>query len=213
MIRAPFLAAAALVAVPATAQAGAWLRDPGAGFLSWSIKIQDHDSAKAYGTLYGEFGINPDLTVGLDLGTDDGGDHKALAFVVMPLSRSRLRASFELGAGVTEDTPTVRPGLSVGGEITLAGLGGWWSLDTRAAIRPDDVELSVDATLGVMRADRTMLIAQVQQGGALAAPDTLRLTGSVVWETAPGRHFEVGLTTDLEEGEAFGFKIGVWRSF
>ncbi|WP_281967540.1 hypothetical protein [Roseovarius nanhaiticus] len=207
------LAAGWWLALPSPAWAGPWLRTPGEGFLSWSVKIQDDANSKGYSTLYAEYGMNPDLTVGLDLGSDDGGKAKALAFVVMPLSRGPLHITFELGAGTSDDSPAFRPGISVGRGITLAGLGGWWSIDTRAAILEGSTDLSIDATLGLRPWDGTMLIAQLQQGGALTEPDTLRLTGSVVWETQPGHHIEVGLASGLKNGEDFGIQLGIWRSF
>lgn len=195
------------------ALAGPWLRAPGEGFLSWSVKILDDADAKGYSTFYAEYGANPDLTVGLDLGSDDGGEAKALAFVIMPLSRGPLHMTFQLAAGMIDDGPAFRPGISVGRPLTLAGLGGWWSIDTHAAILEGSTELAIDATLGLKPWDGTMLIAQLQHGGALAQPDTIRLTGSVVWEVQPGHHIEVGLTSGLKNGEDFGVKIGTWRNF
>ncbi len=85
------LLALAMGASPAFS--GAWLRAEGDGFLSSTIKVQDDDDTTTYGTLYAEYGINPDLTVGLDIGSDEGGDHKGLAFVLMPLSRDGLSHS------------------------------------------------------------------------------------------------------------------------
>ncbi|MFX0540647.1 hypothetical protein ACEWPM_002800 [Roseovarius sp. S4756] len=202
-----------LALAPARGMAGAWLRDVGDGFLSWTIKIQDGAETTGYSTIYAEYGINPDLTIGLDLGSDEFGDHKALAFVLMPLARDGLHIAFELGAGTLEHGPALRPGLSVGKGLSWGELGGWWNVDTRMRIIPNDTDIAIDATLGLNLWEETKLITQLQQGGPLVDPDFLRLVSSVVWQVAPGHHMEVGLTTALIDAEDFGVKLGMWRSF
>ncbi|MEI4260244.1 hypothetical protein [Roseovarius sp. D0-M9] len=204
---------AALTLAPAPAAAGPWLRGAGEGFLSWTVKVQDDDDAKWYGTLYTEYGINPDLTVGLDLGSDEDGGHKALAFVLMPVSREGLHVAFELGAGTLDDGAALRPGLSVGRGLDWGQFGGWWALDTRLQITGGATDLAIDATLGVTLWEGTMVIGQLQEGGPLTDPDFLRGTASVVWQSAPGHHIEVGLSTALKDAEDFGLKIGMWHSF
>lgn len=195
------------------AGAGAWLRAEGDGFLSWATKVQDGEAAKTYSTIYAEYGANPDLTLGLDMGSDETGDHKALAFVLMPLSREGVHVAFELAAGTLGEGPALRPGLSVGKGLTLGDFSGWWSVDTQASITPGDVALAVDATLGVTLWEETQLIGQMQQGGPLIDPDFIRLSGSLVWPIAPGRKMEVGLSTGLKDAEDFGVKLGLWHSF
>src|SRR5690554_6335396 len=195
------------------ADAGAWLRAEGDGFLSSAIKVQDGEAAKTYSTIYAEYGANPDLTVGLDIGSDEIGDYKALAFVLMPLSREGVHVAFELAAGTLEEGPALRPGLSLGKGLTLGDFSGWWSVDTRASIVPGDVALAVDATLGVTLWEETQLIGQMQQGGPLIDPDLIRLSGSLVWPIAPGRKMEGSLSTSLKNAEDFGVKLGVWHSF
>ena len=203
----------ALTIGPSPATAGAWLRAEGGGFLSSTIKIQDDDNTTTYGTLYAEYGINPDLTVGIDIGSDEGGDHKGLAFVLMPLSRDGLHIAFELAAGTLDEGAALRPGISVGRSLSISDLNGWWSVDTRARLTQDDISLAIDTTLGLTLPGKTMLIGQIQQGGPVADPDFLRLAGSVVWPISAGRHIEVGLTTSLKNAEDFGIKLGMWRSF
>ncbi|MFD0858550.1 hypothetical protein [Roseovarius aquimarinus] len=211
--RAPLILALCLSLAPAGAAAGAWLRAEGTGFASWTVKVQDDESATAYSTLFAEYGLNPDLTVGLDLGSDEEGEHKALAFVRVPLSREGLHVAFELGAGALDEGAALRPGISVGKGLDLAGLGGWWNLDTRAELTQGGTELAIDATLGVAPWEGTKLITQLQQGGPLADPDFIRLEGAAVWQVAPGRLLEVGLTTALKDSEDFGVKFGIWHEF
>ncbi len=195
------------------ARAGAWLRAEGDGFASWSIKVQDGADAQGYSTLYAEYGLNPDLTGGLDIGSDEEGDYKALAFVLMPIRRDDLHIAFQLAAGAIADDPALRPGISVGRGLRIGGLDGWANIDMRAAITPGDVDLSIDATLGLTVWEGTKMIWQLQQGGALAEPDFLRATASVVWQVTPGRHIEIGASAGLKNAEDFGIQIGVWQTF
>lgn len=199
-----------LTAGPACA--GAWLRAEGASFVSWDVKIQDADTSKSYSTIYFEYGLNPDLTGGLDIGSDEMGDYKALAFVLLPISRADLHVAFQLAAGVVADAPTLRPGLSAGRSLRIGGLDGWANIDTRATITPGNVDLAVDTTLGLNVWQGTKMIWQVQQGGPLHEPDFLRTTASVVWQVGPGVDIEVGMTTGLLNAEDFGLKLGVWMS-
>ncbi|PVA11292.1 hypothetical protein DC366_06005 [Pelagivirga sediminicola] len=195
------------------ARAGAWLRAPGDGFASMSLKIMDDDTAKTYSTFYLEYGLNPDLTGGLDIGSDETGEYKALAFVLMPLLRDELHIAFQLAAGVIDDEPALRPGISVGRGIRIFGRDGWANLDTRAIIVPKDVDLAIDATLGWTMWEETKIIWQVQHGGFVHDPDFLRAAASVVWQISPGRHIEVGATTSLSHAEDFGIQLGMWQSF
>ncbi len=200
-----------LAAAPAAA--GAWLRDEGSGFSSWTAKVQHGADTKGYGTYYLEYGATPDLTVGLDLGGDETGDYKALAFVLMPISRDSLHVAFQLAVGVLEDDPAFRPGLSFGRGFSIGGLSGWTNVDLRAAVGPGDVDLAIDATLGVNMWEGTKTIWQVQHGGQVHRPDFLRLEAAVVWQVAPKIDLEAGLTTGLEDSEDFGVKFGFWRRF
>ncbi len=195
------------------ARAGAWLRAEGEGFTSWSIKAQKGGTSMGYGTFYAEYGLIPDLTGGLDIGGDEMGDYKALAFVLMPIRRDDLHVAFQLAAGAIANDPALRPGISVGRGLQFGRLDGWANIDMRAAITPGEVELSIDATLGLNVWKRIKVIGQLQQGGTPHAPDFLRASASVVWQVSPGRHIEVGTTTGLVNAEDFGLQIGIWKTF
>ncbi|WP_113912258.1 hypothetical protein [Roseovarius dicentrarchi] len=196
-----------------SAGAGAWLRNVGDGFASFSIKVQHEADAKGYSTFYAEYGLNPDLTGGFDIGGDEEGDYKALAFVLMPLRRDGLHIAFQLAAGAIADDPAIRPGLSIGRAVQVGGLDGWANLDLRATVAPGDVDLSVDAAFGLNVWEGTMMIWQLQQGGHMHEPDFLRATASVVWQIAGNRHIEVATSTSLKNAEDFGIQIGVWQAF
>jgi hypothetical protein len=197
--------------------AGAWLRDEGRAFLSFSVTLedpQDWGAPEGYGAFYGEYGLTPDLTLGLDLGTDEDGTAKGFAFAVLPINRDGMLVNFEIGAGVDEGDPALRPGLSIGRPITLAGLGGWFSLDARATVTQDHHPvISSDTTLGLNTHDRVKVILQLQQGGEVSDPDWLRVASSVIWQIEPGRHLEIGATAGITGVETLGLTLGIWQEF
>ncbi|MEB8385917.1 hypothetical protein OO012_01640 [Rhodobacteraceae bacterium KMM 6894] len=202
---------------PVPALAGAWLRDEGAAFLSFSITLeepQDWGAPDGYGAFYGEYGLTPDLTLGLDLGTDESGKSKAFAFAVLPFKRDGMLINFEIGAGVDDGDPALRPGVSIGRPITLAGLGGWFNVDTRATItQGHDPVFASDITLGLITSKRTKMFVQLQQGGPMSDPDWLRVASSVIWQMTPDRHLELGVTTGITGAESLGLKLGIWQEF
>ncbi|MCZ4351095.1 hypothetical protein O4H61_01065 [Roseovarius aestuarii] len=203
--------------LPSAALAGAWLRAEGAGFLSFSVTLddlQDWGTPDGFGAFYGEYGLSPDLTLGLDLGTDENGKAKAFGFVVLPISREALLINLELGAGVNADDPALRPGVSLGRAVTVAGLGGWFSVDARAIVTEDrGAVFASDTTLGLITGKRMKMFMQLQQGGPLSDPDWLRVATSVVWQVAPAQHLELGTTTGIFGADSFGIKLGLWHDF
>jgi len=202
------------------AQAGAWPRDVGDGFLSFSTITKDPQSLSdpmIFSSLYAEYGLHRRLTLGLDAGYDDLGQYKAILFVTRPIDAmgDRTKLAFEFGAGAVNNRFVLRPGLSIGRGVTLWQNPGWLALDTRAEIRPDTghVLLASDITLGVSPWDKSKIILQIQAGGTFESPPWVRLAPSFVHEIKPGRHLEIGVTAGLQNAESFGFKVGFWREF
>jgi len=204
--------------LPGPVQAGPWLRAEGEGFVSYSIMLVDagsSDVSDGYATLYGEYGAAPNLSLGVDLGTDGDGFYSGFVFALLPLSRERIKVALELGAGVIDGAGAMRPGLSLGTGFTAMGRPGWASLDARSEImaRNGNAALSADLTLGIKPRPGTKVILQLQQGGPMHDPDYLRLAPSIVWEMKPGRHLEIGATAGLKNAEDYGIKLGFWHSF
>lgn len=204
--------------LPCLAQAGPWLRGEGEGFLSYSLTLEEVDETAAsdgYASVFAEYGVTPNLTLGIDLGTDENGFFTAFAFALLPLSRDQIKVAFEMGAGVIDGDAALRPGLSLGTGFTAMGRPGWFTIDARGEIMADDGDatFSSDLTLGITPRPSTKLILQLQQGGPMSDPDYMRLAPSIVWETGPGRHLELGATAGLKNAEAYGIKLGFWRSF
>ncbi len=210
-----------LLMLSTPAQAGPWLRDKGSGFISWHVTGEDPEqsgAARVYTGIFAEYGMRDDLTLGLDLGGDENGYHKAMAFAVMPvrvIGRPQTRLSMEFSMGVIDSEPIYRHGVSVGQSLQLLGRSGWFSIDGKAGFSIEDasMDLSTDFTIGINSGARTKLILQLQQGGEMRNPDYLRVVQSIVFERKPGRHLELGVTAGLINAPRYGLKLGLWRSF
>jgi hypothetical protein len=210
----------ALVLLPwcaAMAQAGAWPREKGRVFLSFSSQIEERDengiNGQSHG-FYAEYGATARLTLGLDVNGDALRMSKAIAFLRWPLGRAdhRLKLALEMGAGQVEDKTALRPGLSMGRGFSLGDRHGWFNADLRAILN-GDTAFETELTAGLSVTPRAKVIVQLQAGLPDGGRDYLRLAPSFVYQMRPGAQIELGLLEPLSGGGARGLKLGLWRQF
>lgn len=222
-----------IVALPTTAQAGAWLREKGTAFLSWSNTISARsDSRYATDTsLYAEYGLTPRLTVGFDgyLGAP-GKASEALLFMRFPLGRqdrpARMALTFGVGAksipnpwGTTTEQALVKAGFSWGRGLKR----GWLAFDasvtgvTHSSIfvpQQAGTNFSADFTFGQKPSDKIMLIWQLQTGKTTNGPAYAKFTPSLVWSFGSGKNsVEIGLVHGLTGDKTQSLKLGFWKNF
>lgn len=209
-----------LMLTAAQADAGAWPREAGETFLSFSVETEEPDRygrIRSFATLYAEHGLNARVTVGLDAGGDSARMSKAVLFLRLPLNaaESRTKIAAEFGLGRAADRPALRPALSLGRGFSLGGRHGWMASDTRLVLFDGAARRLVesDLTLGLNATDKAKLIFQIQTGFPDNGPWYMKLAPSLVLEPAPGRHIEFGLTAGVRELSALALKIGIWRRF
>lgn len=210
----------ALVLLPwcaSTALAGAWPRERGQVFLSFSSQVEERDengiSRQSYG-FYAEYGARERLTLGLDVNGDALRMSKEIAFLRWssgPADRP-LKLAFELGAGTVEDETALRPGLALGRGFEIGKRHGWLNADLRAIFN-GDTTFETDLTAGLALNPRTLAIVQLQAGAPEAGRSYLRLAPSLVRELRPGMQLELGLVAPLSGGGERGVKLGLWRRF
>ncbi|MFU1477187.1 hypothetical protein ACM25N_05565 [Roseovarius sp. C7] len=211
-----------LICLSGMAHAGPWPRAPGTGYLSASTTYFDAETYAdplSYSTIYLEYGLSDRFTIGLDLGQNDLGAYKAIAFASTPLMAGylgdRLQISAELGAGMVINREALRAGLHLGrGGRVWGDTSGWIAWENLAIFttghRP---RITSDLTLGLQANDRTKLIMQLQSGVTPGEPAYVRLAPSIVWQRKPGHHLELGVSAGLENTEDYSLKLGVWREF
>lgn len=207
-----------LIALPLarTADAGPWPREAGKTFLSLSWE-RDLMRDTGYAAIYAEYGLTDRLTLGLDIGADPDGLSKAIAFARVPFGQSPggMRLALEMGTGVADKRPVMRPAMSFGRGIDMVGRSGWLTLDIRATIFQDtfDTAWESDLTLGLNATARGKAIVQLQTGQPITGDAYVKLGSSWVIQGPPGRHIEFGLVTGLKNSDALAAKIALRHAF
>lgn len=223
-----------LLILPVTAQAGAWLREKGTVFLSWSNNISTLSNS-LYATdtsLYAEYGLTPRLTVGFDgyLG-GPGKASEAYLFMRMPIGKkqrsSKMALTFGLGQksipnpwGTTTEQTRAKLGFSWGRGLKH----GWLAFDTSASILLHSslfvpgqagTNFSADFTWGQKPFERFTFIWQVQTGKTTNGPFFAKFTPSVVWTfgAKKSNSIEVGFIKGLTGDDSQSVKLGFWKSF
>ncbi len=216
MIRARVLLLFSLLLWPQILWAGAWPRDEGKGFLSFSIEASTETPEDSPVSLFVEYGLKNNVTLGFDGGGRQTDLTKAIAFLRWPL-RSGAQSSVaavEMGAGFVDDSLALRPALSWGRGTKVFQRSAWISVDMRGLIY-DHAEglLETDFTFGIKPNARSMIILQLQSGVPSDGEPYARLAPSFVFETKPGRHIELGATTGLINSDDLRIKVGMWLRF
>ena len=222
-IRAALLGA--LIALPAPAAAGAWLKEKGGKYLAFSL---DGGSADIWTGVYAEWGIAETMTVGLAAGRNRDSD-RALLFTrravperigAVLTDRIGGRLAYELGGGVVDGDPAASVTLSWGRAISTRWGDGWANVDVTgiAVHRPvleaeayDPyayvIERKLDAVIGLRRTPRS-----TWQLAAFAWSDGEDSSLAIVPSYA--RDFGLAeLRIGLRLGTETGLSFGLSRSF
>jgi hypothetical protein len=227
------LAGLMLAVCAAEAEAGAWPREEGTAFVSLSnivttgsgLRLFPTDDLHYYGSLYAEYGLRPELTVGLDAAFGLG-DGERLAAGLLTLRRPFWRnetgqiAAAEIGLGFRDHSidgieARIRPGLSWGKGFESRWGGGWAGIETSLEWRvpSNDFVAKADVTLGIRPSERAMLILQIQSGHYGEDGALVTLAPSAVWRIGETSHVQLGVNATLLGEDAVGVKLANWFSF
>jgi hypothetical protein len=222
MIRWLFL----LLVCAGPAFSGPWLRDKGTGFNATTVEIAPADPARsapypppypvdAYTSVYGEYGLTPRLTLGLDGGSDTYGNSMGLLFLRFPLHEGRTaRMAGEIAIGArwssTELTPLLRPGLSWGRGVTLFDTAGWVSLDATLLLpaNGDRPAAKLDAMLGLNTGTRTKLML-----GLTLERSAPTLSPGVAYRVWDRFHITLGAKLRIAQARPHALTLGFWQEF
>lgn len=223
-----------MLLLPSIATAGAWPREKGEVFLSFSNEISTAANTRhATGTmLYAEYGLTNRLTVGFDgtLGAT-GTPSEAYLFLRAPLGQldrpTHLAIGFGLGVknipnpwGATSNQKLARIGASWGRGLKR----GWLGVDMSAATvlntsinvpGQSGTTYKADFTWGMKPSKRIMLIWQLQTGKSPDGPTYARFSPSVIWSLgqSKGPQVEIGFVKGLTGDESQSLKLGFWKRF
>ncbi|SDY73999.1 hypothetical protein [Citreimonas salinaria] len=204
------------------AQAGAWPRDKGSLFAAATVRLawpQDiatwtsTDPTQVYRTIYVEYGLTSEVTVGLDLGRAVSGAGKTVAFVQYPLRQRDTGPAIaaQMGFGRIAETQIVRPGLSVGWSLPH----GWLSFDGVAEIGLEDgaIDYKLDITWGRNLRRDAKLIVQLQTGDTQTDEPFARLAPSFVIPINSRLRLESGVAWGVAGDTSMGVTAGLWSEF
>lgn len=223
MIRLSVLGFLLIVLGTQTLQAGAWLRDAGAGFLSTSGTVTAERDLS--GSLYGEYGLTDQLTLGLDVtaGIEETGlpQGDGTLFVRFPLSsqdaETKWAAHIGLGARYepTEFFPSVEFGLSWGRGLQWRDQYGWAAIDATVnfAQSPMKPITKLDGTIGMGVSETSKVMGQIfftYTDGELYTT----LAPSFLYSPKNSQTtFQIGFEFPLQEDDDARIKLGIWRTF
>ncbi|WP_108836578.1 hypothetical protein [Tateyamaria sp. Alg231-49] len=210
----------AILCVPLPASGGAWMRDVGETFLSFSSTIDE--VGQAGNSLYLTHGLRPKLTIGAKIDTDMlvgqlvNGTGFVFARKPLPTDDRSFKLAYEIGIGSTlgpDPLALLRAGLSYGRGFTLWGKSGWVALDSAAEWEVENsvTTYKLDSTIGLSLSARFQVMMQVFLT-EIESDLSTTIAPSVIWrpkKDGPTR-FHIGM--EKEDG-TFAFKLGLWRTF
>lgn len=221
-----FCCALLMIMLPCQVLAGAWPRERGSTFLSFSTLVTTPsdaigDDLSSTPSIYVERGGRRDLTFGLDAQMSFDGDYSAFVFVRKPVAQrfDTHRFAVLAGAGVStsanDSELILRLGAAWGKGLKLNSLSGWAAVDATADYQTEtgEVALKADLTLGLKPSEKTKLILQFQSGDYPGSDPYLRAAPSVVLQVGEGRHLELGVQVGLKGDDRVGLKMGTWLEF
>ena len=208
------------IAFSSSAVAGPWLREEGKGFLSSSSEF--HISTDVESSIYAEYGISPNVTIGAKIDMDTRplgiGDQEVLAFVRLPIGPRDKRwiAAYDLGLGYrrgdgVNDT-VAHFGFSVGRGLSWWDRNGWLVFDasTEQPFGNSNALYKIDSTIGLSFHDHWKGMFQV----FLAASEDdidITLAPSIIWSPKKAKSsYQFGL--EFEEGRVSA-RLSLWRDF
>ncbi len=206
------------------AEAGAWAREKGEIFLSFSQRLsgdpvsiwtgQQGISSTAMGYL--EYGLTPNLTFVAE------GDYSATtqAFSgALGLRRgfgtgpTRFAVSALAGADGPAASSRATLGVHVGHGFDLGTRPGWIAMDTSLIWANSAFAQKADLTMGVSLTSKLKAMVQVQYGLYGTAPAYARVGPGLVWSIRSGTDLVFSAEKDLMRPRHYGVTAGLWRTF
>lgn len=214
----PFLLIAMLM-LASPALGGAWMREPGTGFLAFGPVYEE--TGRLDGSFYLEYGLRPKLTLGAKIDADmtqqQIGNGTGFIFARRPIDMGdrQFKLAYEVGIGSTfghNKGFLVLTGVSFGRGITIASRNGWLAIDSAVEWSLGDTShvAKLDTTLGLTFTDKFKVMMQVFHSQTEEASATT-LAPSVIWQPRPElASYQLGI--EAESG-VLAIKFGIWRSF
>lgn len=218
------IAVCAALTLVQPANAGAWLREKGTGFVSLSFGITQTD--RTTNSVYAEYGLTDGTTIGIDISTFTATDDARTGNGHLFLRRSigatdgPTRLAYEVGlGGIWDDdqtSPTVKTGLSWGRGFTLGNSrNGWVNLDAAYIYEPTNGqhETKIDSVFGLDFGEFTTGMVELSLGhqdgetyGAVEPSMLIRPRNSAF-------NIKMGAEIPFEDSGEAALKLGLWYKY
>jgi hypothetical protein len=233
--------ATTLATATGPAAAGPWPRGTGEVFLSFGLEARDSRvslmttgslTPETHLSLYGEYGLSPRLTFGLDLNRGERSDF-AQAFLRYTLTRPEAgwQVAVDLGAAQQgadgmADRRYARLGLSLGRGLQpgggrhwampLAHDGGWATLDAVGLMDIADTERlvwQVEGTVGLRLQNGWRAALAIKAEEWSGADFLLTAAPSVMIDLGPRNTVQIGARVGLDGSDDIGLRLNLWHEF
>ena len=209
--------------LPAAAQAGAWLRETGTGFVSLSFGVtQFSETTNAF---YLEYGLTDGMTVGLDISAFTNSQNVRNGFGNLFIRRKlgsdtgAHRFAYEVGLGGLwgneRQLPTIKTGVSWGYGFNQNDKPGWVNLDAAYIYETEMGQhiAKLDGTLGLELTDFTTGLLEFTLSEQ--NDDAYGAVMPALLFRPKGRSFnvKVGAEIPYKETENSALKLGLWHRF
>jgi len=215
------------------AEAGAWLRDEGAVFLSFGANVllseDTHVPVGRDPSLYLEWGYGPQTTLAFGINTGGRGDSRIAEFhVLRPLSLpERLGVATVSGGLALREFDSVQydaDGAETDQQDHLASLGlawgqgsdaGWITAEGRvmADLADGDIEAKLDLTGGYHITPAWSAMVQLQSGLGQSGDDYGKLLPSVIYRVNDRLRINAGASHALTGDRGTGLFLAGWLDF
>lgn len=238
-MRSAFFALILVLVSAEPAHAGAWLRAKGTGFASSSVQITESDGSSV--SLYFEYGLRDDITLGVDIHydsdlmrylsgatlaeldietRDDVPTGIGVIFLRFPLSQADAKDkwAFHVGLGAryfeAEVLKAAEIGLSWGRSIQIGERFGWVNVDTslNEAEEPGRTRIKVDSTIGLGLTDQTKVMLQMFNT-FVEDEDFTKIAPSFLYSPKDKNvTYQIGSEIPVD-GSPASLKLGIWYEF
>ncbi|MBI6628583.1 hypothetical protein [Pontibaca salina] len=221
-----------------SAQASAWLREKGSGFVSTAGVLRGPSSAPQYETrIYADYGVLGHLTLGIDLNQKGAVSESsqvsmlsghARIFMRLPFTPDawRMRYTLELGTGIyvrdtnlhTEKIERLRMhtvALALGRGFDSPWGPGWLTAQTTVERREAlaDPIYKLDASIGLSNKRLFRPLLKVAATRVADDPVSWSLTPTILIGSGKKATWAAGLERTFGPNASVGLELGFWREF
>ncbi|MBS9718449.1 hypothetical protein ACFFUT_13290 [Pseudohalocynthiibacter aestuariivivens] len=209
------------IIIPFPAFSGAWPREHGTVYVAFSetFTVNSVGVPRSFLSLYAEYGLSPQLTLGFDgFRSGSGESSETFLFLSFPLHTNNPRNHYALTFALGEHAdltgapaPALRIGLNWGRNIGSS----WLAINNFATFRKasDTPLLKLDATWGYHFSNHIDLMLNLRAETYDGATNKIEIAPGLTWQTGVGNRIEVGLSIGAAEHREYGLKIGIVREF